>query len=77
MGHDEEDAIEYVKSLLSFLPQNNLDEAPVYPESMGPADLEFTDLDRTLDVLIPDSPNQPYDMHDAITAVSMTRTSSR
>ena len=70
MGHDEEDAIEYVKSLLSFLPQNNLDEAPAYPESiLGPADLEFTDLDRTLDVLIPDSPNQPYDMHDAITAV--------
>ncbi len=70
MGHDEEDAIEYVKSLLSFLPQNNLDEAPSYPESiLGPADLEFTDLDRTLDVLIPDSPNQPYDMHDAITAV--------
>ena len=70
MGHDEEDAIEYVKSLLSFLPQNNLDEAPAYPESiLGPEDLEFTDLDRTLDVLIPDSPNQPYDMHDAITAV--------
>ena len=66
MGHDEDDAIEYVKTLLSFLPQNNLDEAPSYDDA---ADLEFSDLDRTLDTIIPDSPNQPYDMHDVITAV--------
>ena len=66
MGADEEDAIEYVKALLGFLPQNNLDEAPAYDE---PVDLEVGDLDRDLDVLIPDSPNQPYDMRDAITAV--------
>ncbi|HET8959277.1 acyl-CoA carboxylase subunit beta [Nocardioides sp.] len=66
MGHDEDDAIEYVKTLLSFLPQNNLDEAPSYDD---PADLEFSDLDRTLDAIIPDSPNQPYDMHEVITAV--------
>ena len=66
MGHDEEDAIEYVKTLLSFLPQNNLDELPSYDD---PADLEFSDLDRTLDAIIPDSPNQPYDMHEVISAV--------
>jgi propionyl-CoA carboxylase beta chain len=66
MGHDEEDAIEYVKTLLSFLPQNNLDEVPSYDEE---ADLEFSDLDRTLDAIIPDSPNQPYDMHEVINAV--------
>jgi propionyl-CoA carboxylase beta chain len=66
MGHDEEDAIEYVKTLLSFLPQNNLDEVPSFDEE---ADLGFSDLDRTLDAIIPDSPNQPYDMHEVITAV--------
>ncbi len=66
LGSDEEDAIEYVKALLGFLPQNNLDEAPSYDE---PVDLEVGDLDRELDTLIPDSPNQPYDMRDAITAV--------
>lgn len=66
MGSDEEDAIEYVKALLSYLPQNNLDEAPAYDEV---ADLEPSDLDRTLDTIIPDSPNQPYDMHDVIKAV--------
>ena len=69
MGSDEEDAIDYVKALLSYLPANNLDPAPTYDAPYGQsADLDFSDLDRTLDTLIPDSPNQPYDMHDVITA---------
>ena len=66
MGADEEDALEYTKALLSFLPQNNLDEAPTYDE---PADLEVTDEDRTLDTLIPDGANQPYDMKSIIEAI--------
>ncbi len=66
MGADEEDAIEYVKALLSYLPQNNLDPSPTYD---APAELDVTELDRTLDTLIPDGANQPYDMHEAITAV--------
>src|SRR6476469_1131900 len=61
LAEDEDDALDYVKALLSFLPQNNLDEPPAYDD---PADLDFSDLDRTLDALIPDSPNQPYDMHE-------------
>ncbi len=65
LGTDEEDAIDYVKALLSYLPANNLDPAPIFDD---PADLDVTDLDRSLDTLIPDSPNQPYDMHDAIGA---------
>ncbi|WP_239455647.1 acyl-CoA carboxylase subunit beta [Nocardioides gilvus] len=66
MASDEEDAIEYVKALLSYLPQNNLDELPRYDEV---ADLEISDSDRALDTIIPDSPNQPYDMHDVIKSV--------
>ncbi len=66
LGADEDDAIEYVKALLSYLPQNNLDPSPTF---VDPADEEFTEVDRALDTLIPDSPNQPYDMHDVITAV--------
>ncbi|WP_028471670.1 acyl-CoA carboxylase subunit beta [Nocardioides alkalitolerans] len=66
MGADEADALEFVKTLLSYLPQNNLDEPPVFDE---PADLEVTDLDRTLDTIIPDSPNQPYDIREVIEAV--------
>jgi propionyl-CoA carboxylase beta chain len=62
MATDEDDAIEYVKSLLSFLPSNNLDEAPAF--ETGSADGEEPDLE--LDAFIPDSPNQPYDMHTVI-----------
>ncbi len=77
MGSDESDAIDYVKALISFLPQNNLDEPPSYDETADPLTgsghrLEVSDEDRALDVLIPDSPNQPYDMHDVITAVMDT-----
>ncbi len=66
MGTDEHDALSYVRALLSYLPSNNLERPPVMGE---PADLEPTELDRELDALIPDSPNQPYDMHKAIEAV--------
>ncbi len=68
MGTDEEDALEYVRTLIGFLPQNNLDEPPTYDGAFAD-DLEPTDTDLALDELIPDSPNQPYDMHAVITAV--------
>jgi propionyl-CoA carboxylase beta chain len=63
MAGEEKDAVEYVKALLSYLPSNNLSEPPVFPEE---ADLETSEEDRELDALIPDSANQPYDMHSAI-----------
>ncbi len=63
MGTDETDAIDYVKALLSYLPSNNLEDAPAYDLE---ADLEVSDEDRFLDTIIPDSPNQPYDMHQVI-----------
>ncbi len=66
MASDEDDAIEYVKALIGFLPQNNLDEPPVFHEE---ADPEPTEEDLALDALIPDSPNQPYDIHTVITTV--------
>ncbi|GAB3945943.1 hypothetical protein GCM10027614_38540 [Micromonospora vulcania] len=63
LATDEEDAVDYVKALLSYLPSNNLDEPVVYSAD---ADLEVSDEDRELDTLIPDSANQPYDMHRVI-----------
>ena len=60
MAADESDAFDYVRALLSYLPSNNLDEPPVYDSE---ADLAINEHDRELDTLIPDSPNQPYDMH--------------
>ncbi len=66
MAHDEEDAFDYVKHLLSFLPSNNLDEVPSHDVE---TDLDINEEDRELDTLIPDSPNQPYDMHTVIESV--------
>ncbi|WP_433017059.1 acyl-CoA carboxylase subunit beta [Kribbella sp. CA-294648] len=66
LGSDEEDAIEWVKALVSHLPQNNLEDPPAYAEV---AELEPDETDLALDSLIPDSPNQPYDMHTVIEAV--------
>ena len=71
LGNDDEDAIAYVKELLSYLPQNNLSDAPVFEPSDTPAGFfdDVTDSDRELDTLIPDSPNTPYDMHEVINRV--------
>ena len=64
MGTDEEEAIEYVKALLSYLPSNNLDTAPEL-EGQGD-DLTDREEDLWLDTAIPDSPNTPYDMKQVI-----------
>lgn len=53
-----------MRELISYLPQNNLEDPPVYDEVE--TDLTITDHDRELDTLIPDSPNQPYDIRDVI-----------
>lgn len=67
LARDEQDAISYVQDLLSYLPSNNLSRPPlVDPDE---TDNEPSDSDLALDTLIPDSPNQPYDMTAVIHAV--------
>jgi propionyl-CoA carboxylase beta chain len=66
MAHDEGDAIDYVKALLSYLPGNNLEDPPVFETGDDEGILEISDADRELDTFIPDSANQPYDMHHII-----------
>src|SRR5690606_24231941 len=66
LAHDEADALEFVRDLLSPLPQNNLDDPPVHD---SPALPDVTDEDRELDVLVPDGANQPYDMHQVVRTV--------
>ena len=66
LASDEEDAIEYVKALLSYLPQNNMEEAEVYDEAV---DLEPNEGDLALDTLVPDSANVPYDIRTVMEAV--------
>ncbi|WP_396349613.1 acyl-CoA carboxylase subunit beta [Geodermatophilus sp. DSM 44513] len=67
LAEDEDDALDYVKALLSHLPSNNLDPLPVV--EVPPADTTadgVTDTDRELDTFVPDSANTPYDMHTVI-----------
>ncbi|MPM61829.1 putative propionyl-CoA carboxylase beta chain 5 [bioreactor metagenome] len=66
LAADEADALEYVRELVSYLPQNNLEDPPYYDEV---ADLAINETDLALDTLIPDSPNQPYDIRRVIEAV--------
>jgi len=59
----EDDCLDYARELLSYLPSNNLEDPPAYEV---PVDLEITAEDAELDSLVPDSANQPYDMHTVI-----------
>ncbi len=58
---DEKEGILLIRKLLSYLPQNNLEEPPVTPCS-DPIDR----LDDVLNEVIPDNPNHPYDMKEVI-----------
>ena len=60
---DETDCLDYARALLSYLPSNNLEDPPT---TGWRADTGITDADVELDTLIPDSANQPYDMHKVI-----------
>ncbi len=60
---DESDCLDYARALLSYLPSNNLEDPPT---TGAAADAGITDADAELDTLIPDSANQPYDMHTVI-----------
>ena len=66
LAENEDEAIDYVKALLSYLPSNNMDEAPILGATESD---EVTPLDKSLDLLIPDSPNQPYDIKKVIEAI--------
>ncbi|MDR1583022.1 MAG: methylmalonyl-CoA carboxyltransferase, partial [Prevotellaceae bacterium] len=60
----EEEGIAVIKELLSFIPQNNLEEAPV-TECNDPIDR----LEDSLNEIIPDNPNRAYDMYEVIGAI--------
>src|SRR5688572_27749654 len=58
---DDRAAILLIRELLSFLPGNNVDDAPRREAADPPAN-----ADRVLDTIVPAAPNQPYDMADVI-----------
>ena len=63
-AESEEDGIETIKKLLSFLPQNNMETAPEKPTEDSP----FR-LDDELNSIIPDNPNKSYDMYKVIGSI--------
>lgn len=60
----EEEGILCIRKLISFLPQNNLEEPPLVSCS-DPIDR----LEDSLNDIIPDSPNKPYDMYEVLGSV--------
>jgi acetyl-CoA carboxylase carboxyltransferase component len=63
-AEDEEDCIYQTRKLLSFLPQNNMEDPPFVPTDDPP-----DRADEALDSLVPDNPNKPYNMKDVIRRV--------
>ncbi len=60
----EEEGIEKIKKLLSYLPQNNLETAPERP-TKDPV----SRTDDALNDIIPDNPNKAYDMYGVIRSI--------
>jgi methylmalonyl-CoA decarboxylase subunit alpha len=61
----EEETIERVKYLLSFLPSNNLEDVPEFDSND-----EVNRLEKKLNEIVPDNPNKPYDMKEVITLLA-------
>ena len=62
---DEGHCFEHIKTLLSYIQQNNLEEPPRIETGHAPED-----ADESIDEIIPDDPNKPYDMRDVVKLVA-------
>ncbi len=60
----EEEGVELIRNLLSYIPQNNMEEPP-HVDCDDPIDR----LDDSLNEIIPDNPNKPYNMYEIISAL--------
>jgi len=61
VAQDEEDCLEQIRTLFSYLPLNNLEDPPYAHTGDDP-----TRRDESLNSLIPDDPRKAYDMHEVI-----------
>lgn len=64
VAENEEASLALVRRLLSYLPANNVEDAPYFPPSDHP-----DRIDLRLNTLVPEDPNTPYDMRVAIEGV--------
>jgi methylmalonyl-CoA decarboxylase subunit alpha len=61
---NDQDAIDQIKKLLSYLPSNNMEDPPIIHDGDDPGR-----QDPELDTIIPDNPNQFYDMKNVIRSI--------
>lgn len=61
---DEQEGISIIRKLLSYMPQNNLEDAP-----LAACDDPINRLDDLLNEVIPENPNKPYDVKDVIHSI--------
>ncbi len=61
LAHDDAECLRMIRELMSYLPSNNRDDAPLRP-SHDPIDR----ADLSLDTLVPTDPQVPYDIKDII-----------
>ncbi|MCL4258636.1 MAG: acyl-CoA carboxylase subunit beta [Anaerolineales bacterium] len=64
VGDSEADTLFLIRKLLSYLPQNNLEDPPFKPSKDNPLRRE-----EALDSLVPDDPSKPYDIKEVIRMV--------
>ena len=64
LADDDEQAMMMIRELMSFLPSNNMEDPPVKVCT----DNIYRE-DESLDAIVPDDPNKPYDMHEIISKV--------
>ncbi|HEY5610159.1 MAG TPA: acyl-CoA carboxylase subunit beta, partial [Thermoanaerobaculia bacterium] len=64
-AESDEDCLALVRELLSFLPSNNMDDPPRVPDRD-----DVNRVDEALDSIIPENPNQPYEIRDIIRSIA-------
>jgi propionyl-CoA carboxylase beta chain len=63
-AEDERDALQLIRRLLSYIPQNNMEDPPFVPTRDDPLR-----MDEELNHIVPESPTKPYDMKEIIRRV--------
>jgi acetyl-CoA carboxylase carboxyltransferase component len=61
-AESEEDCLFLIRELMSYLPSNNMEDPPLKTSSSD----DSLRTEESLNVLVPDNPNKPYDMKDVI-----------
>ena len=63
-AENEQEGLDTIKELLSYIPQNNMEEAPVVPTNDP-----YNRVDDLLNEIVPDNPNKAYDMSQVIRSI--------